>query len=70
MKSLICLTEKKIGIIKGATLCSWMTQEEVSSPKVSTEATLLTAVIEAEEGGVVATCDIPNALIQTVVEER
>ena len=46
-----------------------MTREEVSSHKDSTESTLLTAVIEAEEGRDIATCDIPNALIQTQVEE-
>ena len=36
---------------------------------VSTESTLLTAVIEAMEGRDVATCDIPNAFIQTEVDE-
>jgi hypothetical protein len=40
-----------------------MTRESVSSPTVSTESTLLTAVIEALEGRDVATCDIPNAFI-------
>ena len=39
-------------------------------PTVSTESTLLTAVIEAEEGREVACCDIPNAFIQTTVEEQ
>ncbi len=42
-----------------------MGREEVSSPTVSTESTLLTAVIEAEEARDVATCDIPNAFVQT-----
>jgi hypothetical protein len=46
-----------------------MEREEVSSPTVSTESTMLTAVIEAAEGRDVATCDIPNAFIQTEVEE-
>jgi len=36
---------------------------------VSTKSTLLKAVIEAEEGRDVATCDIPNAFIQTDIEE-
>jgi hypothetical protein len=35
---------------------------------VSTESVLLTAVIEAREGRDVATCDIPNAFIQTNVQ--
>jgi hypothetical protein len=42
-----------------------MDREEVSSPTVSTDSVLLTAVIEAEEHRDVATCDIPNAFIQT-----
>jgi hypothetical protein len=46
-----------------------MQREEVSSPTVSTESTMLTAVIEAKEGRDVATCDIPNAFIQTEVKE-
>ena len=45
-----------------------MGREEVSSPTVSTDSTLLTAVIEAEEGRDVATCDIPNAFVQTKVD--
>ena len=46
-----------------------MNREDVSSPTVTTEATLLTAVIEAQEGRDVVTCDIPNAFIQTNMEE-
>ena len=37
---------------------------------VSTKSTLLTAVIEAEEGRDVTTCDNPNALIQNQVEVK
>ena len=76
LESLIFLTEKKDGQIKahhcanGSTQRDYMTREDVSSPTVSTESTLLTAVIEAEEERDVATCDIPNAFIQTEVEER
>jgi hypothetical protein len=47
-----------------------MDQEEVSSPTVSTESTLLTSVIEAEKERMnVATCDIPNAFMQTEVDD-
>ena len=73
LESLIFLTEKRDGTIKarhcanGSTQRDFMNHEEVSSPTVSTESTLLTAVIEAEEGRDVATCDIPNAFIQTEV---
>ena len=47
-----------------------MDQEQVSSPTVSTESTLLMAVIDAQEGCDIATCNIPNAFIQTKVEEE
>ena len=40
------------------------------SPTVSMEGTLLTAVIEAQEGCDITTCDIPNTLVQTHVEEK
>jgi Reverse transcriptase (RNA-dependent DNA polymerase) len=47
-----------------------MNRDEVSSPTVNTESTLLTAVVEAEEERDIATCDMPNAFIQTHVEEK
>ena len=47
-----------------------MNRDEVSSPTVNTESTLLTAVVEAEEEREIATCDIPNAFIQTHAEEK
>ena len=37
---------------------------------VSMEGTLLTTVIEAQEGRDIATCDIPNTFVQTHVEEK
>ena len=37
---------------------------------ISMEGTLLTTVIEAQEGRDVATCNIPNAFVQTHVEEK
>ena len=46
-----------------------MSREDVSSPTVATESTMLTAVVEAQEGRDVATCDIPNAFVQTDVEK-
>jgi hypothetical protein len=70
MESLIFLSEKKDGSIKaqhcanGSTQMSYMEREEVSSPTVSTESTMLTSVIEAAEGRDVATCNIPNAFRQ------
>ena len=40
------------------------------SPTISMEGTLLTTVIEAQEGQDVATCNIPNTFVQTHVEEK
>ena len=71
LETLICLTEKTDGTVKtrhcadGSTQCNYMDREEVSSPTMTTEATILTSVIEAEERRDVATADIPNAFIQT-----
>jgi hypothetical protein len=45
-----------------------MNREEVSSPTVSTETTILKTVIKAKEGREVACCDI--VFIQTRVEEK
>ena len=47
-----------------------MEHDEVTSLTVSMEGTLLTAVIEAQEGHDIATCDIPNSFVQTHVEEK
>jgi hypothetical protein len=46
-----------------------MDRGDVSSPTVSTEATMITAVIEAKEGRDIATCDIPNAFVQAELKE-
>jgi hypothetical protein len=68
------LKEKRTGEIKGRTVAGgnkqrdYLTKEEVSSPTVSTEAVLLTCIIDAEEGIDVATINIPNAFIQTWIE--
>ena len=47
-----------------------MKHDEVTSPTISMEGTLLTTVIEAQEGQDIATCNIPNAFVQTHVEEK
>ena len=76
MKSLLFLTEKRDQMIKschcanGSTQCAYMEHDEVMSLTISTEGTLLTTVIEAQEGHDVTTCDIPNAFVQTHVEEK
>ena len=40
------------------------------SPTISMEGTLLTTVIEAQEGHDVTTYNIPNSFVQTHVEEK
>jgi hypothetical protein len=75
MESLIFLVEKRDGRIKertcanGSTQRNWMEKEETASPTATTEAILLTAVIDAEEGRDVATVDIPNAFVQTDIPD-
>jgi hypothetical protein len=72
---MLFLSEKKDGRLKarhcadGSAQREYMQREEVTSPTVNTESTMLTVVIEAEERRDVATCDIPNAFIQTEVED-
>jgi len=41
-----------------------MDREDVSSPTVSTESTLITSVIDAKEGWDVGKCNLPNAFVQ------
>ena len=43
----------------------WTDKNDTSSPMASTEAVLLTSVIDAKEGRDVMTLDIPNSFIQT-----
>ena len=47
-----------------------MEHDDVMSLTVSMEGTLLTAVIKAQNGQDVTTCDIPNAFVPTHVEEK
>ena len=76
LESLIFLVEKKDGRIKarhcanGSKQREWMSSDEAASPTVMNESVLLTAAIEAKEGRDVATFDIPNAFIQTMVEHE
>ncbi len=46
-----------------------VTKEESSSPTVSTEAVLLTLIVNARKGRDVAVVDILNAFIQTQVDD-
>ena len=70
------LKEKKNGDIKGRTFDGGnkhrdcISKEDSSSPTVSTEAVLLSCIIDAEEERDVAVIDIPDAFIQTSVENE
>ena len=67
--------EKRDGSIKGRAVaggnkqCDYISKEDASSPTVETEAVLLSCIIDAEEERYVAVIDIPNAFIQTQVED-
>ena len=76
MESLLFLTEKRDKMIKsqhcanGSTQHAYMECDEVTTLTISTEGTLLSAVIEPQEIQDIATCDITNAFVQTHVEEK
>ena len=75
LESHLFLNQKRDGNIKGRTVAGgnkqrdFISKEDASSPTVSTEAVLLTCVIDAEEERDVSVIDIPNAFIQTRVQD-
>jgi hypothetical protein len=76
LESHMFLKEKQDGSKKGRTVASgnkqqsYSRKEDASSPTVLVESVLLTCIVDAEEGRDVAVIDIPNAFIQTRVEEE
>jgi hypothetical protein len=76
MESLIFLTEKRDGIIKGRICANGSTQrpytpkEEAASPTAATEAIMITGVIDAKQKRDVMTLDVPNAFVQTEIPQR
>jgi len=76
LESLTFLTEKIDRLIKGRHCANgnpqlqWMDREQVSSPTVMPESTMITSIIEAKENGDVAKSDITNAFIQIEVERK
>ena len=70
------IKEKKSGEIKGRCCAdgrnqrAYITKEESASPTAATEAVILTSLIEAKEERKVITLDIPNAFIQTYLEDK
>jgi hypothetical protein len=76
VESHMFLNEKRDGSLKGRTVDGgnkqrdYISKEDASSPTVTTEAVLLSCIIDAKEGRDVAVIDIPNAFIQTRVEDE
>ena len=75
LESHVFVEKKRCGKIKARKVAGgnkqreFVPKEDASSPTVATESVLLTCAIDAEEGRDVAIIDIPNAFIQTVVED-
>jgi hypothetical protein len=76
LESHMFLKEKRDGKIKGRTVAGgnkqrdYISKEDASSPTVTTESVLLSCIIDAEEKRDVAVIDIPNAFVQTRVEDE
>jgi hypothetical protein len=63
-------TDKARLVINGAMQRGHITKDEASSPTAYNESIMLTAVVDATEERDVATVDIPNAFVQTVVADE
>ncbi len=76
LESHFFVERKQDGVLKawqvagGNNQQGYITKEDASSPTVSSEAVLLMCVVDANENREVAIVDIPNAFIQTVVEDE
>jgi hypothetical protein len=78
LESHMFLKEKRDGKIKGRTVWlaggnkprDYISKEDASSPTVAKESILLSCIIDAEEEMDVAVIDIPNAFIQTRMEDK
>ena len=76
LESHMFMKQKQTGEIKGRTVAGgnkqrgFIDKEDASSPTVATESVVLTSVIDAEEDRETAVVDVPNAFIQTVVEDK
>jgi len=76
MESLMFLTEKRDGTIKaracanGSVQRDYLLREKVASPTVISESVIITSCIEAKENRDIMTCDIPNAFVQTDINEQ
>ena len=75
LESNILVTKKKDGLVKGWHVAggnnqrNFIEKEYASSPTAATESVLLSATIDAMENREVCVVDIPNAFVQTPVED-
>ena len=75
-EALLLLTEKRDETVKGRMVYNgkptrvWIDKEDAASPTVSTDSTMMTAVIDAKEERDVMSNDIPNAFVQAPVPEE
>ncbi len=76
LESHLFLKEKRDDSIKGRTVAGgnkqrdYISKEDASSPTVATESVLLTCIVDATKERDVAVIDIPNAFIQTRIENE
>jgi hypothetical protein len=76
LESHMFLKQKHDGDIKGRTVSGgnkqrdYISKEDASSPTAATEAVLFSFIIDAEEGRDMAVVDVPNAFVQTRVENE
>jgi hypothetical protein len=76
LASLIFLTEKRCGRIKtracvnGSMQRDYIPKENTASPTVMTDSVMITSAIDAHEGRVVVTCDIPGAFLHADLDEE
>ncbi len=76
LESHIFIVKKRTGETKARLVSGgnkqrdYLTKEDSSSPTVATKSVLLTSIVDADEKQDVAIFDIPNAFIQTRVEDK
>lgn len=76
LASLIFLTEKRCGRIKsracvnGSTQRDYIPKENTASPTVMNDSVMIQPAIDAHEGRVVVTCDIPGAFLHADLDEH
>ncbi len=76
LESHIFVERKQDGLLKARQVAGgnkqqgYITKEDASSPTLSSEAVMLTCGIDATKKRDVAVVDIPNAFVQTVVEDE